>query len=613
MTVTGSSKAKYQLDAKPLSDGGEGTIYRVLGGTGKKVAKIYKHGVLTKELVEKLALMLKVPPDKNVLTQVAWPLDLLYDTSRRPCGFLMPMLKINAELGDVYKYNPGDTKKSLQISIQQKLIVAQNICAVISAVHNAGYVFGDFNPRNIALDMHTGTVAFLDTDSYHVADKTSNKVYRCNVCAPGYAAPELLYACSKHMSRNPSDKNNIYAKTPLPTFTKETDYFALAIHIFKLLVNGYTPFGGIPEKASVSQASPGTGDAPVRRDNYCFKPGYKHQSAAILPLDAFPQKIADLFTRAFVKGKTSPAQRPAAREWHSALGEFQKNLRQCADNPLHQYDNRNANCPYCEADKRYSASVGAPFIKQPKHPSPPPPQARRKQGIPPAPMPQRTPPAQTRAAHATVMQQPAVVRTAVLRPPASQTQAVNQPAASGSRAAQQSQAAANPQQVSTNPAAKNSIFNRLRNSSFVKKALSPQGRVVLSCIILSMIMTLLLNSGFLGCRQQAPNGTNAFSELYVRLVRDSHRPDNPDITYGTAFSSYFGNPSWSYFKSTAGLDVVEFSGDCIYQGAPVTARMQFIVDQRQEAFELAFLAFNEVPQSERTLIELINSAFAKLG
>ena len=59
--------------------------------------------------------------------------------------------------------------------------------------------------------------------------------YRCNVCAPGYAAPELLQKCSDYVAQKPSASKNAYAETPLPTFTQETDNFALAIHVFKLL------------------------------------------------------------------------------------------------------------------------------------------------------------------------------------------------------------------------------------------------------------------------------------------------------------------------------------------------------------------------------------------
>ena len=378
MTVTGRAGTTYHIVATPIGSGGEGDIFRA---HITRIAKIYKPGVLTRELEKKLKIMIEHPPNESVLSQAAWPLDLIYDDNSQCIGFTMPELSINAELGEVYKY-----PSALPISAHQKINIAQNICAVISEVHKAGYIFGDFNPRNIGLDINTGLVSFLDTDTYHVVDQSSGETHRCNVCAPGYAAPELLEKCSDFAAANPMASENAYAQTPLPTFTQETDNFALAIHIFKLLMNGYTPFGGIIENASVSQSSPGVGDAAVRRDSYCFKPGYKHQSVAIPAIDAFPKTIVNLFTRAFIDGKSNPTQRPNAAEWYLALEMYEKSLVTCPDNPLHQYESLNDVCPYCEADRRFGAIVSGntPVIelKQSAYTTPPVTASKRKTSNP---------------------------------------------------------------------------------------------------------------------------------------------------------------------------------------------------------------------------------------
>ena len=352
MKLMGMNGDAYNLSPAPIGSGGEGDIYRLLDA-GAKVAKIYKSAADGISLEDKLRYMVSNPPSMSVLSQVAWPLDVVYDSDGRCRGFVMPELSINDELGQIYKY-----PSTLPLTAQQKINIAQNICVVISEVHRAGYVFGDFNPRNIGLDKNTGMVSFLDTDTYHVIDRANDKAYRCNVCAPGYAAPELLARCSNYVAENPAASKNAYALTPLPTFTQETDHFALAIHIFKLLMNGYTPFGGIIESASVSQSSPGVGDHAVQRDSYCFKPGFKHQSTAILPLDALPDEIADFFTRAFIVGKHEPRHRPNAAMWHGALTRFEKVLVTCPGNPLHQYDRKNMACPFCEADRRFEEAVG---------------------------------------------------------------------------------------------------------------------------------------------------------------------------------------------------------------------------------------------------------------
>ena len=358
MILYGLQGKKYQLEQKPFSSGGEGEIYRIVG-SNDRVVKVYLKDRSSSELEAKIKLMVNRPPSSSVLNLVAWPIDAVYDSANTFRGFVMPKLDITAELSEVYVYPPRTG-----ITYRQKLILAQNICVVIHEVHKAGYVFGDFNPRNIGINLNTGAVAFLDTDSYHIViNRNANKAYRCNVCAPGYAAPELLNKCSYHISAHPEDKQQAYAKTPLDTFTKQTDNFALAIHIFKLLMNGFTPFNGISENDSASVASPGVGDVAVKRDNYCFKKGNKPQAVAVPPLKVLPIDVQALFTRAFIEGRDNPEKRPNAMEWHKALLEFENSLIVCDKNLGHMYIKGLKKCPWCEADRLYREST-APQIQQ---------------------------------------------------------------------------------------------------------------------------------------------------------------------------------------------------------------------------------------------------------
>lgn len=335
---------RYSLASQPMKQGGEGAIYSVTG-RNDLVAKIYFKDRVSAELSEKLSFMANNPPDSSILSQIAWPQDVLRDANGNFVGFVMPKLKIDADLKDIYVYPP---KKDLQITYEQKIIIAINICIVISAIHKAGYTFGDFNPLNIGVNLTTGHVAFLDTDSYHIYDKYSRKMYRCGVCLDGYVAPELIKQC----------KGTDYLSAPLPTFTQETDKFALAIHIFKLLMNGFTPFNGIKETDSVSQASPGRGNQAIEKDNYCFKAGNKPQSVATPDLSAFPPDIQYLFKRAFIDGRENPEDRPSADEWYKALLDYKKNLVQCKRDKTHFYYVNDRECPYCAAEERYNLSLG---------------------------------------------------------------------------------------------------------------------------------------------------------------------------------------------------------------------------------------------------------------
>lgn len=341
MEYFGQTHKRYILEQTPFNQGGEGSVYSVDGSSNSNiVAKIYHPKALTEELAAKIKYMASNPPDKSILDQIAWPIDCLYDGAGKFVGFIMPKLKIDAELGELYVY----PARNIQLNNDQKVVVAINICRVIAEVHKAGYVFGDFNPCNIGVNLSSGHVAFLDTDSYHIYDKTNNKLYRCVVCAAGYVAPELIQQC----------KGTDFKSAPLPTFTQETDRFALAIHIFKLLFNGFSPYNGIPENIKqVSEASPGLGNKAVEKDSYCFKPGNKPQSEMTPPMESFPDEIRDLFTRAFIVGRYDAKLRPTAEEWDRALNSYKRQLKQCTANPLHFYYNKLSACPYCEADERY--------------------------------------------------------------------------------------------------------------------------------------------------------------------------------------------------------------------------------------------------------------------
>lgn len=359
MILKGLSGKKYQLAEERLEGGGggEGNIYAIVGIPGG-LAKVYHADRITQELEQKLLVMYKHPPNREIFAQIAWPVDVVYDLNGAFRGFVMLRLNITDELRAIYTYPPEKN-----ISYKAKVIIAQNICAVISEIHKAGFVFGDFNPRNIGIDLNTCRVAFLDTDSYHIVD--GNHTYRCTVGSPGYIAPELLKKCEPY-------KTDAYVRAPLPTFTRETDNFALAIHIFRLLMNGYTPFNGIRETENISTASPGTGDQAIKRDSYCFKPGNKPQAVAVPPLSALPGEIADLFTRAFMYGRIDPTQRPTATEWHKALVNYENSLVSCPNNNAHMYQKGLQSCPWCEADDRYTTLPEKPPTRT--HTGPPLPQ-----------------------------------------------------------------------------------------------------------------------------------------------------------------------------------------------------------------------------------------------
>lgn len=107
---------------------------------------------------------------------------------------------------------------------------------------------------------------------------------------------------------------------------------------------------------------------------------------------------------------------------------------------------------------------------------------------------------------------------------------------------------------------------------------------------------------------QVRNVTDAEDEHVIGVKNGS--PDAmPEITYAEAFENFFGSPTWKYFKSTDGKDVVEFTGKCTYMDQEVKARLQFILSNDGKSFEQGAMSFNDVPQSSLITSALVYKAF----
>lgn len=344
MVYKGKGGKHYNLENTPFAQGGEGRVFNIIGEP-RKVAKLYKHGLNDTIKERKLLVMVSNPPAQSVMSQIAWPLDVLYDNNNLFVGFVMPKLPINENLNVIYEY--GLSAKYQNVPWGNKIIIAKNLCAVLDAVHEAGHVVGDLNPKNISVDPQTGHIVFVDTDSYHIEDNGS--VYRCNVGMPEYLPVEIQRKMKGGLSI-----------AALPTFTKDTDNFALAIHIFQLLMNGTHPFSCrvLPSQSSVVFPQPSdnilNGDCPFINpksgmDIPVFAP----------PLSILPKEMQDLFKRAFVAGHTNPSKRPSPEEWYVSLTNLEKHLKKCPKIAYHEFYSGLSQCPWCKADQDFTKGINS--------------------------------------------------------------------------------------------------------------------------------------------------------------------------------------------------------------------------------------------------------------
>jgi len=325
---------------KQISSGGEGILYEVVGQPND-VYKKFKPFKLTRPLQEKLEYMWKNPPKMLTDNEISWPSFLAKTPSGDLDGFMMPRLTFNMKLNDVYErqYYPYEFS----------VIVASNLCAFVHDVHENNITVGDFNHENLGVDDETSFVSMMDCDSFHLAGGR----YPCIVCMAGYAAPELL----KRMRGNNTTR---YEGAPFTTFTQNTDLWTLAVHIFRLLMNGVSPYNGVDTTVRTSSAVVTAGDEPIRKGMYVFKQGLEPFDPACPPHYVLTDRLMKMFDTAFIHGepdidyRENTITRPQALEWYDALMEYQSQLTNCR-NKMHQYYNRLSNCPWCEAEEREQA------------------------------------------------------------------------------------------------------------------------------------------------------------------------------------------------------------------------------------------------------------------
>ena len=315
MIFKGKSGISYKIIEPAIGNGGEGSVYKI-DGMPNFVLKVFIDSKRTEGRERKLLTMIAIPVSNNIMEHVTWPKDVVYKNGRF-AGYVMPKINNNKSLNVMYKavkYNKKD-------EFIKKIVIARNFCVAINSVHNAGQVCGDLNPNNITVNPNKGTVTLVDTDSYHITEKNRNRVYRCEVGMPDCLAPEIHEKMKKYKRLDTA---------PLPTFTRQTDLFALAVHIFALLMNGCHPFANAVD-LSQNHASV-VAPQPIENIRNGFFPFYMNKSGLTIPkyapkFDQLPEKIRKLFIRAFVDGHKNPQLRPNTSEWINALEWYKVSIK----------------------------------------------------------------------------------------------------------------------------------------------------------------------------------------------------------------------------------------------------------------------------------------------
>ena len=315
---------------EPFRSGGEGAIYEV-PHYPNLVAKVYHAQRRTPERIAKLQIMVAHPPVNPTEhlnhPSIAWPTELLRDTATNQLvGFVMPRVRQMLPLSEVY--NPRARRQKLPLFSYRYLVrTARNLCAAVQAVHQAGYVIGDLNESNVLVS-DQALVTLVDADSFQVRDPETGVVYRSLVGKPEYTPPELQGCSFADVDRQP-----------------EHDAFALAVLIFRLLMEGFHPFDGVyrgrgepPEMGARIR----NGYFPYARSRTGIEP-----SPLAPPFEMLHPDLQALFVRCFAEGHRNRSVRPRVEDWLEALEGAEDALQQCGQNEQHYYWVHWSGCPWC--------------------------------------------------------------------------------------------------------------------------------------------------------------------------------------------------------------------------------------------------------------------------
>ena len=243
--IQGLNGQRYTLE-KEVGAGGEGRVYRIAGK--KLVAKIYKKA--EPEVEGKIRYMVQHPiadlrdSQGKVILTLAWPQDILSDDQGAFIGYTMPFIQNGVEICTIARGCDMPKAQAMfpDYNWMFNLRVALNLSRAVAYLHSRNCIVGDLNCKNIMISPG-GVITMLDNDSFDLLDTASGIHFRCCAGTQDYLAPEL-------QGRN--------LRSPGAVFSVHSDNFALAIHIFQLLMNNFHPFTGknlvvVKDSTSVNQ------------------------------------------------------------------------------------------------------------------------------------------------------------------------------------------------------------------------------------------------------------------------------------------------------------------------------------------------------------------------
>ncbi len=95
----------------------------------------------------------------------------------------------------------------------------------------------------------------------------------------------------------------------------------------------------------------------------------------------------------------------------------------------------------------------------------------------------------------------------------------------------------------------------------------------------------------------------------IQMVRNGYLYDYPGTPVGKAIDHFLASPRWEKGTTAAGQHFVNVRGGMTYQGKPVNATIQFLVNREAKRFEFYAFELNDIAQNEVMKHALMQKVF----
>lgn len=283
-----------------LASGGEGRVYP-LQDNPNILVKWYHPEVLQKrgkELQEKIECMSTLKPAFSQ-TAVSWPSISVFDEKKNWIGYAMrraegvPLARL-AHPMTYQKYFPNLDR----VGIVNYLL---SLLEALHSLHQKQVMVGDYNLNNILCTPGTNQITLIDCDSYQI--QHNGKFYPCPVGSPDMTAKEQHGQAFSKVQR-----------------TEQSEWFSVAIVLFKCLMPGRHPYDIIGGEDPVSNLQSG-------RFAYGIGNTGVPTGAWFNIWSHMPYTLKNMFITTFTKGANDPNSRPSLLDWKNALKLYASEMK----------------------------------------------------------------------------------------------------------------------------------------------------------------------------------------------------------------------------------------------------------------------------------------------